>query len=238
MKKLTLIVLALILVNFIGYSQVSKDKIIIDFTGNYNESYYGSGVITSNSGGKLKSLSTQLLIGYALGESFVLGVGFEYGHIKDTRNSSIINPESFAIKEDMKLKSSIYAPSLYLRYYKPIFEKFYFNLNLTTSYGFVESEYESYFFSYIPINSGSLYEIENSPENAAAYLQTENQSSDYLSFTLQPEIQYFLSRRFGFVLNFGGFRYTNFDHGVNEWNFSLKPSNWNYGIVFSLGKDK
>jgi hypothetical protein len=55
-------------------------------------------------------------------------------------------------------------------------------------------------------------------------------------FATRDTVFYF--NRVGLVLNFRGLRYTNFAEGANERNFSLKPSNWNYGIVFSLSKDK
>lgn len=228
MKRFFLIFNLFFITNLLIYSQVKKGDVILDFTGSYIESINNSGVSMSNYSGKTNTIDVGFSFGYSISNSFILGLGIEYDHIKDIRNYSFSYYNAFFLAEQMEIKTNVVSPLFYLKYYKQVFDKLLFSINFNASYGFTDSNYQS-------MNVGaSSFTQNNFPPFSIS--NSKDSKGNYLSIALQPEFNYFLTEKLGLIVKIGGVRYNSYEFKDHEWKISLNPSNWDFGLFLRFGK--
>ncbi len=234
MKKiyLTLILITLSLTS--SFAQLKKGDLLLNLYGNYVEDLSTSGVMISHLTQEMKTLNSGISAGIAVSKSWVIGLGLEYAHQKNNQDYSFINYSSFATKNIMETQTSIIAPLAFAKYYKKTFSRIYLGLNIEANYSFAEADMNSIAVT-TPVLSGDITAI------SSAYIpivreQAESNSSEILNLMLQPEVNFYLTKKLGLSVKIGGVRYTSFDSDNHEWHISLNPNNWEYGLFLRFGK--
>jgi hypothetical protein len=229
MKRNVLIVL-IIFSTLELFSQINKGKTIMSFDGNYRKSNTESGVTTNHRSIQGQYLNVGPSIGYFITDRFIVGVGVDYYWEKETRSNSLFTNNEYAQMETMKIKSKALLPGLFVGYYYPINDKFYFSTNLKISYGNIKTESHSMVATARKIDDDGIELIGSLPsvltEQRAIY------DNDYFSSKISPELTYFVSKKFGLNLGLGGIEYAlpDWESDNSSWAINFNPKYWRLGV--------
>ena len=218
MKRILIVML--VLCHYGLQAQVSKGSLMVEgnvsFSKSHSSGSMGFGTDVT------KSFMASPTLGYVFSDHFMAGISLEYA--QSTTRTAINHqpsPGDWLIIAQSKVKSTVIAPGLYLKYYKVIQARFVVGARLTSQYGVEGVKIES-----LNSGGGSQSKLSNS----------------FVAFSLSPEIQYFITNKVGVQTRMGGLKSTSFNRQMltNESNlqtdfeFNLNPVNWEWGVVVLL----
>jgi hypothetical protein len=221
MKKIILVAL-IGLKTFDSFSQIEKGNIILTLDGNYVKTQSETGVNTNYTNTKGQYLNVGSSIGYFFTNRLVVGLGVDYNWEKETRLNELYITD-YLQQEEMKIKSDVILPNLYVGYYYQILSNFYLSANAKISYGRVKVDYST------------IYASRTTNGESLLYSNDDNTDYDYFSSKLFPELTYFY-KRLGISLGLGGIEYsmTDWETGSSNWIISFHPNNWRFGIKVKI----
>lgn len=231
MKPIFLILVILICPISI-FSQIQKGNILLDFSGNYSKKFSNNGVINNYFQNEEKQLNSQISLAYAVGNSYYLGAGFQYGYQKLTSTNKLLIPGVYIMSSVMETKTNMPIPYIYGGYYKQIWNKLYFTVDLRVGYSFstVKTESLSAVRSLIDDN---YIETEIIGVNSS---MNEEVNANLLLAGINPRVHYFLGARMSAFLELGNLQYSiqDWDSNLSQWNVDFSPKYWSVGVMFTL----
>lgn len=221
-KTLFLILTVLYAVNL--SAQFSKGDMLISVDGNYSKSNSGSGVFTNQFVSNEKNLNLGASMGFFVNNHVLLGFGVDYSWEKATHMNRLFFDDKFQF-EELNTKTNLILPNAFVGYYYPIMERLYFNTNFKMSYGVVKTEYDTFF-------AGSQLESSNAYSRGA---EGDN-SYDYFSTLICPEITWLATSKVGLSLGLGGIGYaiTDWESNTSNWMVNFNPNVWKLGVKIRL----
>jgi hypothetical protein len=201
----------------LGFSKKQDFTENIFFVGNNNGNVSAPEIIS-------KSFSVAPEFSYVVNEKFMIGVGYFSTTTEESFSQTFKTTNQtgaiISLSSSNNFKTTLYGPTLHLRYSQNILSKLIFSVKLTyfNLKGLEESEFTD------PNNTTF------NPKNIINYSLGEARVS--------PSLHYFISEKFGCYietvglnLNFNDSRKTNKDV---DYNFNLNPANWRIGIFYFL----
>lgn len=221
-KTLFLILTVLYAVNLAA--QFSKGDMLISVDGNYSKTHSVSGFTTNLFNSNEKNLNLGASMGFFVNNHVLLGFGVDYSWEKATQRNMLVLDNKIQI-EEMNTKTNLILPNAFVGLYYPILERLYVNTNLKLSYGVAKSEYDTFF-------AGSQLEASQAYSNGS---EGDN-SYDYFSTQICPEITWFATSKVGLSLGLGGIGYaiTDWESNTSSWMVNLNPNVWKLGVKIRL----
>lgn len=213
-------------------SQISKGTFTISVNGNYYDGSNSIGVATNSLLTNIQDLNTGISIEYFVKKNLFIGVGFDYSWSNEYRFSGF-SSNSFAQVELMNVKSNLLLPNIIGGYSFQLMKKLYLNTNFKIGYGrYSNKTYSDY--TWIQHTDGGTF-TQTGAINEVISWESDNQSS-YFGTSLSPEINYFISERFGLCLGLGGIEYAILDWNKDQssWIVNFNPNFWRLGIKFKI----
>ncbi len=237
MERTVLLLLAIVICSSIKINaQDLKGSFYID--GNVNFSKDITNTLFSLNSGETSEFGTKTFgltpnIGYGISNRFLIGVGVNYQQIRTESLQQQSNPSSgystIFIRRDYTTKTI--APTLFLKYLKPLSNKILFGVMLNLEYGKEKTK------NNLPSSnfSGPL----SGPFSNPITVASTKDFTDYYGLSLSPEILFFVTKKIGLRANFNGFSFVKKDafatKKTTEYSFDLNPSNWTFGVFVLLG---
>ena len=223
MKK-TLFFIITVLYTFNLSAQFSKGDMLISVDGNYSKTHRVSGVTTNLFNSNEKNLNLGASMGFFVNNHVLLGFGVDYSWEKATQMNMLVLDNKIQI-EEMNTKTNLILPNAFVGLYYPILERLYVNTNLKLSYGVAKSEYDTFF-------AGSQLEASQAYSNGS---EGDN-SYDYFSTQICPEITWFATSKVGLSLGLGGIGYaiTDWESNTSSWMVNFNPNVWKLGVKIRL----
>ena len=239
MKRSVLLLLAILMCSsFRIDAQNLKGSFYID--GNVNFSKEVSNVVYSPNSGTPSEFGTKSFgvapnIGYGISNCFLIGMGVNYQQIRTESLQQQSNPSSgystIFISRDYTTKTI--APTVFLKYLKPLNSKIFIGVSLNLEYGKEKTK------NNLPSSdfSGLLFGPFGNPITVTS---AAKDFTDYYGVSLSPEILFFVTNKIGLRANFNGFTFVKKDafasKQTREYNFNLNPANWKFGVFILLEK--
>ncbi|QHT71422.1 outer membrane beta-barrel protein [Rhodocytophaga rosea] len=204
-----------ILLTTSSVAQIARHTFYVDGSFNYSKKNN-----TGSANNQERSIQAAPNIGFFINERILLGVGINYSQINT--EGQLLNVVQGYPATNIESITKTVAPLLFVKYIKPINDKFSFAVKGTYQYGLQKTD--------ISLNGTSSV-------SSASY------DTRVSSFTLSPEILFFISKRIGMQVNFNGLSITSgnkqeFSKSVKytDYTFSINPSTWNLGLFLILGR--
>ncbi len=229
MKKSVLIVL-IIFSTLDLFSQISKGNTMVSFDGDYRKVNTENGVTTNHHSTQGRYLNVGPSIGYFITDRFIAGVELDYYWEKEDRSNSLFTNNEYSQLETLELKSKALLPGLFVGYYYPINDKFYFSTKLRISYGNIKTDSHSMVATARRIDSDGFELIGSLPSVVTE--QSAEYDNDYFSSKISPELTYFLSPKFALNLALGGIEYAlvDWENDNSSWAINFNPNYWRVGM--------
>jgi hypothetical protein len=166
------------------------------------------------------------VVGTMVNRNILMGLGIGYLQEKNNGISSTILPGAGQTSYvDYETLTRNVSALVFLKYLRPVSNQLYLSGRIVYSYGFQHAAITQY---------GS---------STQDYHFTEVFNGTKVSYLkLSPEIMYFLTKKLGVEVDFGGLNLSwasqnvfGFTDGQFEYSLSLNPSQWEFGIFFILG---
>lgn len=232
MKKF-IIILLVILVNNLSYSQIQKGKWLIGTSINTNnntfkfnsDNQFFTNTFTSNI-----NLSPE--INYLISDKFMICGGISYSIINSHFNN-ILPPQSSATSTSSDITNEGISGFLQAKYYVNISKNILWNISLKSGFGKINYTSKSSPTSFtLPVTTFS------------SIGQNANLEPTYFYSNLTSQVLFVPFKKLGFQLDIGGLNYliynydkiANADISSNNVYFNINPSNWSLGIFYILGK--
>ncbi len=237
MKNIQLVIYLTILLGLSTQTEVSGQI----QKGNFNLSLsVGAQNLTSQSGGisnlistQEKSFSVYPSIDYYFNDRFFSGL--EFGFTR--QNREIINnhfTQHYYQETVTETDTDVFQFSLRTGYGQPITERLYFQIISGLNYAHITQDLKF-------LSAGGSLIVPGLPSigNIGSIDASQgefDEKSDYTSFSLKPQITYFLSKSIGLNLSLGGFEYGFYDWDFENdlWILSFNTNLWRLGINFSF----
>jgi hypothetical protein len=231
MKK-TLLLSFMALLSIASFAQIEKGKVLISFNGSYRKETTGSGTSFNSSYTQGKYLATGATVGYFFTDHFAMGVGLDYGWVKEDRQTSLYLSNVLHM-EQSTITSNTIMPSVYFGFYYPVVGRLYINAIGKLNIG------QSSVKSYSAVMEASASSSTNTLSDITipnSYGNSMDIKVDVFNATLAPEVVYFISSKVGLSLSLGGIYYTITDWKSEYANCGIDfaPRNWQVGCKISL----
>lgn len=233
MRKLLLLVLSFYLIANLS-AQMDKGSFIFSVDGNYTKTSSETGVISNLHVSDGKFCDLGFSIGYKVSNSFVVGIGIDYGWSKEERtNQFSIN--RFYQMEQLNTKTNVFLPNVYLEYQYPLISKLYLNANFTIGYGKIKSDINRKLLGAAAFLSDNDIQDINEYDNYA-YVFTEETDVNAFNARLCPELAYCILPKLAFSLSLGGIEYAivDWEKDYTSWDVNFHPNNWRFGMKVIL----
>lgn len=173
------------------------------------------------------SLSVSPGFGYLISDRFIVGAGVSYDQSKISEISNRINPylppANLQSSEMLKVDLS---PYIYAKYIYPIHEKVNIGVSIRLKYG---------------MQGSKLLSLDGTSLNSDSSYITYN--TQYFACSVSPELQFMLTKSIGLQGSFDLFNiqrdtqaYFGNENSVLQFDFSLNPSTWKFGIFLYFGR--
>ena len=210
------------LIDIYGGFQSHQDKVSIG--GIDNESTITSGKIA-------------LAISYKVNNFLYVGLGFEYLNWNAKQANSYYNDDdennnTFILYNNPIIKNSIILPSINGKLFRFVTDKWFIGLNIKNGYGFINAKSEYIAEMKVKYLSNNPAFISNIPAFKTGY--NEDIDKTYYTFSLEPELIYFISDRVSLKMQVVGYRFDN----INKSQFFCSSKSneilWSLGLNFAL----
>lgn len=218
------------------FGQINKGDVMISLNGNFMKTVSGSGVTTNDLSTQGKYLNAGTSIEYFFSSRLSVGAGLDYQWTKETTSNMIYLklPDLHVVHyEIMEIKSNVFLPNVFLKYYIPVTQKLYFNTNLKFSYGKIKTELHTD----IIAPDSRPYEVELTEFTPTTYRSSSSESTlDSFTAQLGPELSYFFTPKLIGCLALGGVEYSMLDWRTTNslWNVNFNPAFWKLGIKINI----
>lgn len=224
----------LLLISFNCFSQLEYKKIVFDLNGGFSKTFNESGVYGNSLSSEIIASNVRFTVGYALNNSIIAGIGFNYMH-KDEERINILLLSKTLNYNKTQINSNAVMPVIYLGYYKQIYERLYFSTILNFEIGNIKSDEEWTSIIRTNVNSsGQEWSYIDSTNISAGSFSVLNKpfSTETLIGSISPAFTYYLTSHIGLNLRFGGMEYIlpEMDTELAQWNFNFDPTNWKFGL--------
>jgi|GEM_PF-3094780 len=212
------------------YGQSNEKKLLIDITGAYYS--HKDNVSIGGNGNELTSKNGKISIGvnYRISNILYIGLGFDYLNCNEKQDISYFNNDdannnTFLLSNSISLKNSIFTPSINVKLFKLLSDKWFIGLNVLNGLSFINTKSES----------TSAMEVIY-PTNSLPFLKGTNSTQDksYYLISFEPELRYFISDKLSLKLLITGFRFDTLNKGQF---FCFSKSNeifWSLGLGLGL----
>jgi hypothetical protein len=161
-----------------------------------------------------------------------LYIGFDFGYLNWSEkqdvsyfNNDDANNNTFLLQNSISLQNSIFLPSINVKLFKFISDKWFVGLNLKNGFGFMNTKSENI----------SAMGVKYPTNNLPFFKETSNNiDKSYYSLSLEPELMYFISDKVSLKMQLIGFR---FDTLNKSQFFCFSKSNeifWSLGLGLGL----
>jgi len=231
MKK-ALFIAYMTILSISSFAQIEKGKVLISFNGSYRKETTGSGTSFNSSYTQGKYLATGATVGYFFTNHFALGVGLDYGWVKEDRQTSLYLSNILHM-EQTTITSNTIMPSVYFGFYYPVVGRLYINAIGKVNIGHSSVK------SYSAVMEASSFSSTNTFSDITTtnpYGSFMDIKADVFNATLAPEVAYFISSKVGLSLSLGGIYYTitNWKSEYANCGIDFAPRNWQVGCKISL----
>lgn len=213
-------------------SQTCKGDYSVSVMGNYYKGFNSSGVSTNSFSTTGENMNASISVEhYKTSKSYVgLGIDFHWGN-DDIYNS--LFSKKFTQFEKMNVKSILIFPNFIYGYYLQIADNLFLNMSARVGYGILANNSNSDYKNYQHPYGGTLDQIETANEELR--WDSSNFYEDFGS-SFSPEINYYISDKFGLSLRLGGIAYSILDwkKDLSSWIVDFNPNNWRLGIRYIL----
>lgn len=233
MRKLLLLVLSFYLTENLS-AQMDKGNLIFSVDGNYTKTSSETGVISNLHVSDGKFLDLGFSIGYKVSNSFVVGIGIDYGWSKEERtNQFSIN--RFYQMEQLNTKTNVFMPNVYFEYQYPLINKLFLSTNLKVGYGKITTDIHRYLLGAAAFLSDNDIQYINKYDNYA-YEFKEKADVNAFNARLCPELTYCILPKLAFSLGLGGIEYAivDWEKDHTSWEVNFHPNNWRFGMKVIL----
>jgi len=212
------------------HGQSNEKKILIDIRGGYYNHKDNVSIGGNDNESTTKSGKVSFGFNYRINNFLYIGFDFDYLNWSEKQDISYFNNDdannnTFLLQNSISLQNSTFLPSLNLKLFKYISDKWFVGLNFKNGIGFKNTKSETisamgvkYPNNNLPFLKGSSYNIDKS----------------YYSFSLEPELMYFISDKVSLKMQVTGFR---FDTLNKSQFFCFSKSNdifWSLGLGLGL----
>ena len=232
MKK-SIVILLVIMVNNLSFSQIQKGKWLIGTsvsTNNNTLKFNSDNQFFTNTSSSNFNLTPE--INYVISDKFMIGGGFGYS-VSATDFANILPPKSSATPSSFNIKNESISGFLQAKYFVNISKNIWWNLNLKSGLGKI---------NYVSKSSPTSF----SPPTTSfpSIGQNANLEPTYFYSNLTSQVLFIPFKKFGFQLDIGGLNYlnnnyskiVNADFTSSTVSFNINPSNWSLGVFYVLGK--
>lgn len=217
--KRPLFIALIILINTSVFAQLEKGKVLLNASLNYSKNEILLFNSTNNHFGDQKQFNTGIGGEVLLNNSVSVGIYLDY-----QRSTTKYLYEFYEYDFYSTYKNTSFTPQLSLSHYIPIINNLYYYTRFT--FGFGKETDRSKVIESIFRSNGDEPDV-NYIENEVEYKHTIG--------SLTPNLIYFFSKHFAAQTSFGGVFYKKYkDAESSDISISILPSDWSFGIVFTL----
>lgn len=229
MKKLYLMIFLTFSV-LILYGQNNEKKLLLDIKGGYYNHKDNVSVGGNDNEFIIKSGEVSFGLNYKVSNLLYIGFGLDYLNRSEKQDISYFNNDdsnnnTFILSNSISLKNSIFSPSVNLKLFKFLSDKWFVGLNVINGFSFMNTKSES----------TSEMKVKYPTDNLPFLKGTSNNTDkSYYLISFEPELMYFISDKVSLKMQVTGFR---FDTLNKSQFFCLSKSNeifWSLGLGLGL----
>lgn len=219
------------------FGQNFERKYLIDIYGGYQSHQDKVSIGGIDNESTITSGKIDLGISYKVNNFLYVGLGFEYLNWNAKQDNSYYNDDdennnTFVLYNNSILKNSIFLPSINGKLFRFITDKWFIGLNIKNGYGFINAKSESIAEMKVKFLSNDTAFTSNNTAFKRGY--KEDIDKTYYTFSLEPELMYFISDKVSLKMQVVGYRFDTINKSQFFCSSKTNEILWSLGLSFAL----